>query len=103
MEALRGADFTGTATPTSPLTRVSREQHDASPSSSPPPPAACCVPDRDDVGDCGLGAGEDEFATKGDAEGREGGGESVGSGKGFFEFYPFLNDISHNEIDGEAR
>ncbi|CAN0487488.1 unnamed protein product, partial [Ectocarpus sp. 8 AP-2014] len=74
MEALRGADFTGTATPTSPLPRASREQHDASPSSSSPPPPpvapACCVSDRDDddIGDCGLGADEDELATEGDAE-----------------------------------
>ncbi|CAM9582266.1 unnamed protein product [Ectocarpus sp. 13 AM-2016] len=110
MEALRGADFTGTATPTSPVPRASREQHDASLSSSPPspPPAAvCCVSDRDDdvLGDCGLGADEDEPAAEGDAEeGREGGGGgSVGSGKGFLEFYPFLNDATHNEMDGEAR
>ncbi len=27
----------------------------------------------------------------------------TGSGKGFFEFYPFLNDAALNEMDGEAR
>ncbi|CAN0253255.1 unnamed protein product, partial [Ectocarpus fasciculatus] len=108
MEALRGADFTGTAaTPTSPLTRVGRKQHengDASPSSPPPPPPPCCVPGRDDVGDCGLGADEDGGTTHGEAGGgREGGGGPVASGKGFFQFYPFLNDATHNEMDGEAR
>ncbi|CAN0461899.1 unnamed protein product, partial [Ectocarpus sp. 12 AP-2014] len=73
MEALRGADFTVAATPTSPLPRASREQHDASLSSSspsPPPAAVCCVSDRDDdvLGDCGLGADEDEPVTEGGAE-----------------------------------
>lgn len=102
MEALRGTDFTGT--PTSPSGKENGEDEPL-----PPPPTARCTSERDSSGGIidrggGLGTcGAASVGADGGDDGRDGGRGGGATGKGFFEFYPFLNDPAHNEMDGEAR
>lgn len=130
MEALLGDSFSGPGPsfPPGPTTPASeggggggRGDHPWSRS-----PTADLMSDRsDDVrlgGDCGSGSGSPssytcyggggvpggwgnergERKSEGDG-GADGVGEAGSGGRGFFEFYPFLNDAAHNEVDGEAR
>ena len=99
LEALRGVDCTGTPCSATEVSEQEREEC----SSCYPRPAARCMSERDGGGAeeaCGGGDGEDggEDCSKDDAAS----GETL-AGKGFLEFYPFLNDAALNEMDGEAR
>lgn len=122
MEALRGADFTGSQTTQkrAPGDSSREEEVRDGPLPSSPPPEASWMPERDDSEDIGRdgsfgqsyrdssdggddgglgadeGVGEEEFVR---VEGRREAEEA----NGFFKFYPFLNDVGHNEMDGEAR
>ncbi|CAM9296477.1 unnamed protein product, partial [Hapterophycus canaliculatus] len=129
MEALRGADFVRDATPTpEPVTPVDRtESGEGKGPPLSPAPAAHTMSERGGVGcvgspyrkcddntvggeagSCRPRAGGEEGPGR-EGEGGEGkgggggGGEDAAVGRSFFEFYPFLNDAGHNEIDGDAR
>lgn len=107
MEALRGEDFQGDwdscqATP-------GKENGESFPWS--PPPVAACMVDREEGLDrCrskhGSTSGRASYSSDGIGSGGSGGsgGDGVGEGQqAFFEFFPFLNDATHNEMDSEAR
>jgi len=89
LEALRGAYFTGTT-----CARVSEQEC----GECSPPAASHRSPDTEKAGGGtdGEEGGEDFWKNGASSEETE-------AGKGFFEFYPFLNDAALNEVDGEAR
>lgn len=124
-----GAQTTPKPTPGDSCSRKEEDVGDGpSPSSSRPPPGASWVPEREgdgdsigrddgnfgqqshrdsshdgDGGDDDTGLGADGVGGEGDSVRVEGRGEAGKAANGFFKFYPFLNDVGHNEMDGEAR
>lgn len=113
MEALKGDAFRDEWSPR-PMTPPSvRGEKDRAWS---PPPAADCISDRDadvegDFGDNGGNNAREHVRGKrstwgtgsSNGVGADGEGRRERAGPQYFEFYPFLNDAAHNEVDGEAR
>lgn len=105
MEALRGTNFAGTQT------LPSGEEH----GEDHPLSQRRCMSERDtgsiDRGDTDSGGHGTSGVASAGADGgddgeeleRDGNREGGAARKSFFEFYPFLNDPAHNEMDGEAR
>lgn len=94
----------------------SREEADGGGPSLSPPPEAHWMPERDSDnigrdGNSGQRCSDSDGGGGGSGLGADGddgeepvrvGGEAAAA-RGFFKFYPFLNDAAHNEMDGEAR
>lgn len=127
MEALRSDTFSG-PDPSSSMMPASEWDGGGGDSPWSRPPTADFMSDRNDDaglggGDCGSASGSPSYASRngGFAPGGWGGGnerggggergaeedggadEAAGVGRGFFKFYPFLNDPTNNEVDGVAR